>query len=63
MSVDCDSYNYACLGGDFTMAWKYMEDRGGAMKTSVYPYVSGTTKTVNPFGILSYLTSYLLYID
>jgi cathepsin L len=49
MSVDCDNYNYACRGGDFTLAWKYMENRGGAMKTSVYPYVSGTTKTVNHF--------------
>ncbi|EFX86894.1 hypothetical protein DAPPUDRAFT_312311 [Daphnia pulex] len=45
MSVDCDNYNYACTGGDFTLAWQYMEERGGAMKTSVYPYVSGTTKT------------------
>ncbi|KZS11242.1 Uncharacterized protein APZ42_023946 [Daphnia magna] len=45
MLVDCDTYNYACNGGDYTNAWKFIKEKGGIMTNSSYPYVSGTTLT------------------
>lgn len=47
MLVDCDTYNFGCNGGDFTQAWQYLEDYGGAVNGTSYPYVSGTTQTVS----------------
>nr|CAH0099535.1 unnamed protein product [Daphnia galeata] len=41
MLVDCDAYNHGCHGGDYTKAWQYIFEKGGAMKSSVYPYISG----------------------
>ena len=41
MLVDCDAYNHGCNGGDYTKAWQYILEKGGAMKSSVYPYISG----------------------
>lgn len=52
MVIDCDTYNYGCNGGDFTLAWQYMQEKGGAIVSSAYPYVSGTTKTVIKFEYL-----------
>ncbi|KZS11239.1 Crammer [Daphnia magna] len=45
MLVDCDTYNFGCNGGDFTQAWQYLENYGGAVNGTSYPYVSGTTQT------------------
>ncbi len=46
MLVDCDHYNKGCNGGDFTYAWQYVKEKGGAVQSANYPYVSGTTLTV-----------------
>lgn len=46
MLVDCDTTNYGCNGGMYTSAWNFLKSKGGPMKDTVYPYVSGTTKTV-----------------
>nr|CAH0099533.1 unnamed protein product [Daphnia galeata] len=45
MLVDCDPYNNACRGGDYTGAWQYIQEVGGAMRSANYPYVSRTTLT------------------
>ncbi|XP_046647091.1 procathepsin L-like [Daphnia pulicaria] len=45
MLVDCDRYNKGCNGGDFTYAWQYVKEIGGAVRSANYPYVSGTTLT------------------
>ncbi|XP_057379749.1 procathepsin L-like [Daphnia carinata] len=43
MLIDCDPYNNACNGGDYTEAWRFIKEKGGAVRSSDYPYVSGTT--------------------
>ena len=62
MAVNCDSYNLGCNGGDFTLAWQYIQENGGAMISSSYPYVSGTTQTVNKFVIKPFDNAHLLSI-
>lgn len=52
MLVDCDPYNNACRGGDYTGAWQYIQEVGGAMRSANYPYVSRTTLTVSLFSNL-----------
>ena len=47
MLVDCDPYNNACRGGDYTGAWQYIQEVGGAMRSANYPYVSRTTLSVS----------------
>lgn len=49
MLVDCDVYNNGCVSGMYYDAWKYILEKRGAMRTSAYPYVSGTTGTVRFF--------------
>ncbi|XP_046647085.1 ervatamin-B-like [Daphnia pulicaria] len=41
MLIDCDNSNSGCGGGDYTRAWQYAYDKGGAMTSTSYPYVSG----------------------
>nr|CAH0102895.1 unnamed protein product [Daphnia galeata] len=43
MLVDCDPNNNGCRGGDYTGAWQYIQEVGGAMKSVDYPYISRTT--------------------
>jgi hypothetical protein len=52
MLVDCDPNNNGCRGGDYTGAWQYIQEVGGAMKSVDYPYVSRTTLSVNLFSNL-----------
>jgi hypothetical protein len=51
MLVDCDAYNHGCHGGDYTKAWQYILEKGGAMKSSVYPYISGVNNQTVGFFI------------
>jgi cathepsin L len=49
MLIDCDNSNSGCGGGDYTRAWQYAYDKGGAMTSTSYPYVSGAiNQTVGP---------------
>lgn len=54
MLVDCDPYNNGCNGGDYTEAWRFIKEKGGAMRSSAYPYVSATTLTVTFFFLSSF---------
>lgn len=49
MLVDCDTTNGGCNGGMYDAAWKFLQAKGGAMKTSSYAYTSGPTGTVRKF--------------
>jgi hypothetical protein len=46
--VDCDTNDNGCNGGDPEDAWRFLQNNGGAMPYSSYPYTSGTTGNANP---------------
>lgn len=51
MLVDCDPYNNGCNGGMYDRAWRFIKEKGGAMKASAYAYTSGTSGAVNIFSL------------
>ena len=59
MLVDCDTNDYGCDGGMYTNAWAFLKTKGGAMKSSAYSYVSGTTQVVRE----SFQNNFLWYLD
>lgn len=51
MLIDCDTAGGGCISGLYDQAWAFLQQKGGAVKSSAYPYVSGTTKVVSHYFI------------
>lgn len=43
--LDCDNTNYGCGGGNFMLAFQFLENTEGSESYNTYPYTSGNTGT------------------